>query len=153
MNPTVYLAGPISHQSYGASIGWREFAIEELAKSNIKGLSPLRAKSYLAHLDNINPTGEGYSHLSVLSTDKGVITRDRFDTTRCDIVLVNLLGAQTISLGTVMEIAWADLLRIPVVCAMEKSGNPHEHKMLKEAIGFRVETLEEAIHICRAILS
>jgi hypothetical protein len=37
------------------------------------------------------------------------MTRDRFDATRCDVLLVNLLGAERVSIGTMMEVAWADL--------------------------------------------
>ena len=36
--------------------------------------------------------------------------------------------------------------------AMEPDGNPHEHGMIKEALGFRVPTLEEAILIVKSIL-
>ena len=68
-------------------------------------------------------------------------TRDRFDATRCDLLFVNLLGAKETSIGTVMEIAWADLLRKPIVLAIEPEGNIHDHGMIKEAIGFRVPSL------------
>jgi hypothetical protein len=80
------------------------------------------------------------------------MTRDRFDATRCDVLLVNLLGAKTVSIGTVMEIAWADNVRTPIVVAMEAKGNLHEHAMITEAIGFRVPTLEEAIDVVKAII-
>lgn len=51
-----------------------------------------------------------------------------------------------------MEIAWAYQARIPVVAIMESENNPHEHGMIREAIGFRVETVDEAINVVRAIL-
>jgi hypothetical protein len=35
---------------------------------------------------------------------------------------------------------------------MEPEGNPHEHGMILEAIGFRVPGLEEALHIIKAML-
>jgi hypothetical protein len=79
------------------------------------------------------------------------MTRDRFDATRCDVLLVNLLGAERVSIGTVMEIAWADLRRTPIVAVMEE-GNVHEHGMVNEAIGFRVTTLDEALNIIKSIL-
>ena len=63
----------------------------------------------------------------------------------------DLLGAERVSIGTVMEIAFAHAYRKPVVAAMEK-GNAHEHAMLCEAIGFRCATLEEAADVARAIL-
>lgn len=149
----VYLAGPITGLSYAGCTDWRELAKSELGKSGIKGLSPMRGKEYLAAIEKISGTGEEYAHLGVLSLPRGVMTRDRYDATRCDLLLVNLLGAKAVSVGTVMEIAWADLSRIPIVCAMEATGNPHEHMMVAEALGYRVPTLDEALHICRAILS
>lgn len=149
----VYLAGPITGLSYSGCTDWRAVAKDELAKSGIGGLSPMRGKEYLAHLETISGTGEEYAHLGVLSNSRGIMTRDRFDATRCDVLLVNLLGAKAVSIGTVMEIAWADLSRIPIVCAIEEKGNPHEHMMVTEALGYRVPSLDEALHICRAILA
>jgi nucleoside 2-deoxyribosyltransferase len=149
---TVYLAGPISGLTFDGAQDWREHAVCELAKSGIHGLSPLRAKEYLRSIGTISGTGEEYAHMGVLSTPRGVMTRDRFDATRCDVLLVNLLGAQRVSIGTVMEIAWADAKRTPIVCAIEDKGNPHEHMMVSEALGYRVPTLDEAIHVTRAII-
>jgi hypothetical protein len=39
-----------------------------------------------------------------------------------------------------------------LVCVMEKEGNPHDHPMITEAIGFRVETLDEALHVTEKVL-
>ncbi|WP_210161624.1 nucleoside 2-deoxyribosyltransferase [Rhodopseudomonas sp. B29] len=149
---TVYLAGPITGLTYDGAEDWRQAAKLDLAAAGIKALSPLRAKDYLRNLPGrISGTGEEYAHLGVLSTPRGVMTRDRFDATRCDCLLVNLLGAERVSIGTVMEIAFADACRTPIVCAMEPSGNPHEHMMIAEAVGFRVTSLTEALHIVKAI--
>lgn len=150
----VYLAGPITGLDFKGCTDWREFAKAELSAVGIKGLSPMRAKEYLAALAGpISGTGEEYAHLGVLSLPRGVMTRDRFDATRCDVLLVNLLGAKAVSIGTVMEIAMADVCRTPIVCAMEPTGNPHEHMMIAEAIGFRVPALDEALHVVKAILA
>jgi nucleoside 2-deoxyribosyltransferase len=150
---TVYLAGPITGLNYKGASDWRDAATASLLLDGIKGLSPMRCKAYLASLGTISGTGEEYAHLGPLSTSRGVMTRDRFDATRCDVLLVNLLGATAVSTGTVMEIAWADLKRTPIVVAMEPKGNPHEHMMVNEAIGFRAETLFGAIDLVKAILS
>lgn len=154
--PTVYLAGPISGCSYAGATDWRDQAICVLARAGIKGLSPMRAKDYLKSVESdvgFSSTCEEYGHLSPLSGPRGIMTRDRFDATRCGVLLVNLLGASKVSVGTVMEIAWADLRRTPIVVAIEPSGNPHEHAMVNEAIGFRCVTLDEALHVTTAILS
>lgn len=149
---TVYLAGPISGLSYGGCTDWREFASNNLQKVGIVGFSPMRAKDYLAGLKTISSTGEDYAHMSVMSTSRGVITRDRYDSQHCDLVLVNLLGAERVSIGTMIELGWADSVRTPIVCAIEPKGNIHEHMMVSELIGYRVPTLEEALDVCRAIL-
>ncbi len=150
MSNLVYLAGPITGLNFAGATDWREHVKGRLKPAN--ALSPMRGKDYLKSLEKISGTGEEYAHLGVLSLPRGVMTRDRYDATRCDVLFVNLLGAKTVSVGTVMEIAWADLSRIPIVCAMEKTGNPHEHMMIAEALGYRVETLDEAIHITRSLL-
>ncbi len=150
---TVYLAGPITGLIYAGSTDWRRYMIDKFARIGVKALSPMRGKEYLAQLKGtISGTGEEYAHLGVLSLPRGVMTRDRFDATRCDVLLVNFLGARNISIGSVMEIAWADAKRTPIVCVMEEKGNPHEHMMLTEAFGYRVTTLDEAMHIIKAIL-
>jgi nucleoside 2-deoxyribosyltransferase len=117
----VYLAGPITGLTYDQGQDWRVDARNFLARYNIFGASPLRGKEYLRELvEPITGTGEEYAHLGCMSTPRGVMTRDRYDATTCDVLLVNLLGSTRVSIGTVMEIAWADAHRIPIICAMEK---------------------------------
>ena len=148
---TVYLAGQISGLNYAGATEWRDDVIAQLAAVGIKGLSPMRAKNYLAGIADLDKNCVEYGAINVLSSPRGIMTRDRFDATRCDVILVNLLGADRVSIGTVMELAWADLSRIPIVCVMEP-GNIHEHAMVGEAIGYRVHTLQEAVDIVKAIL-
>ncbi len=150
--PLVYLAGPISGCSYRECTDWREGVLTELAAVGIQAASPMRAKNYLAKLTTISATGQEYTSMSPLSTPRGVITRDRFDTQRADLVLVNLLGATRVSIGTMIELGWADSVKTPTIVVMEPSGNPHEHMMVSELTGFRVSTIEEAVQIAKAIL-
>lgn len=150
--PSVYLAGPISGLDFSGATGWRDFAKVELAKSGIDAFSPMRAKEYLKNEVEFTKSCVDYARFGSLSSPRGIMTRDRFDVTRCDVILVNLLGAKTVSIGTCMEIAWADLKRIPIVCAIDDN-NLHDHAMINEAIGFPVSSVEEAIHVTRAILT
>jgi nucleoside 2-deoxyribosyltransferase len=149
-NPkTVYLSGPISGLSYKEAVDWRIDFATELASVHIKALNPLRSKNYLSHIKDL--TGS-YDNYSVLSSARGIITRDRWDTTRCDVMFVNFLGAKKVSIGTVMEIGWADICRIPIVCAMEKTDNINDHPMITEAIGFRVDSLQMGLIIIKGLL-
>jgi predicted small integral membrane protein len=111
-----------------------------------------RSKVEAIDTQGFSATCEEYGHLSPLSSPRGIMTRDRFDATRCDVLLVNLLGAAKVSIGTVMEIAWADLKRTPIVACIEATGNPHEHCMVNEAVGFRCTSLDEGLHVVRSIL-
>jgi hypothetical protein len=143
----LYCAGPITGVSYGESTDWREYVASKLPPY-IKAISPMRAKQYLAHEKTIRDSYEEHP----LSSQKGITCRDRMDVMRCDMVLVNFLGATKISIGSVMEIAWADAWRKPIIIVMENN-NIHSHAMLREVAGFIVTNLEEAIAIAIAVLS
>jgi nucleoside 2-deoxyribosyltransferase len=80
------------------------------------------------------------------------MTRDRNDTIRSDALLVNLAGADRVSIGTVMEIAWADLKRIPIILVMTHRDLVHRHSMLLEAAGWVVPTLDEGIETTCMVL-
>ncbi len=145
-NYLVYLAGPITGLSFAESIEWRQYVIENL-DSNIHGLSPLRNKEYLADCTNL---GDEYPEWP-LSTQRGIYARDKFDCARADVILVNLLGSKTVSIGTVMEIAWAAQNNTPVVLMMEPD-NIHDHSMLREACPFIVDDLDAAVVLVNAIV-
>lgn len=143
----VYLAGPISGLTYDAAQDWRQ-QFAEACDPRIECFSPLRSKDYLRKYGAL----EGSYDESPLSSEKGITSRDRYDCMGADLVLFNLLGTQRISVGTMIEIGWADAVRVPSVIVMEKEGNPHDHPMVRSATNFRVETLGDAKKIVEAIL-
>ena len=53
MQKRVYLAGPIRGCSYDNATDWREYAIKELAKDGIIGVSPMRAKEFLRGIERL----------------------------------------------------------------------------------------------------
>lgn len=147
-NPKVYLAGPIAGLTYDGAQEWRHVAQKELARSGIDGYSPLRCKQYLRGTGVI--VNSNYSH--PLSTDRGIMTRDYWDCKTSDVILAYLLGAENVSQGTDMEMAWAYAYRKPLVVVMEENGNPHDHPMVRVAIDYRVTTLAEGLHIVKTIV-
>ena len=153
MRGTVYLAGPITGLTYEGCTDWRQFARTKLLESNIEGISPMRAKEYLAGIGEISGHGRDYFATSVISQPHSVVTRDRFDTTRVDVVLMNLLGAKAVSIGSMVELGWADAARVPVVVVREEPGSGvHDHMFVSALAGYTVSTLEEGLHVVRAIL-
>ena len=147
----VYLAGPITGLTYGDCTDWREYAQKTLGAVGITGVSPLRAKNYLKTCEG-ELIGDEYFD-KVLSCAKGITTRDRWDAMNCDLLLVNLLGAEKVSIGTMIEYGWADAARNPIITVIEEDDNRHDHAMVRELTGFRVETLDEGLNVAKAILT
>jgi nucleoside 2-deoxyribosyltransferase len=155
MSKLVYLAGPIKGLSYEGSASWREYAKRELAKGGIVCLSPMRAKEFTKlHHELSEKLSE--SQLQIIS-DRGIATRDKWDVSRCDIVLSNLLGSEKISIGTMIEYGWASAFGKPIVTVIEERGegkeNIHEHAILRDLSGYRISTLESGLEIVRALFN
>ena len=144
----IYLAGPISGCGFEKCTDWRK-TFTDLMPESVQCLSPMRGKEFLRDLGAI----EGdYPELGPLATSRGIMTRDFFDCTRSDIVLVNFLeSGDRVSIGTCMEVAWAYMARKPLIM-ISKPNNVHNHPMMAEATGYRVETLEDAAYVCQTIL-
>lgn len=140
----VYLAGPITGLSWGESEDWRNEIKRMVTDSGlpVQLFSPLRGKDYLQGETQIK---DSYGQHQ-MSTAKSIMLRDHFDVETSSALIVNFMNAKRVSIGTVMEIAWAYERRIPVILIMEEEGNVHEHSMLNEAVWWRVQTLEGAVH-------
>lgn len=138
----VYLAGPITGCNWGESEDWRDEFKRLTAETNIAGYSPMRGKEYLKKEAEIS---DSYQNMK-MSTQRAIMARDFWDVTTSDAILVNFTEAKRVSIGTVMECAWAWQLKKPLIVIMEP-GNLHEHSMLREATDWHVQTLDEAIAI------
>ena len=144
----VYLAGPIRGQSYAEAVGWRSVAIARLGLYDVQGLSPMRNKEFLSRKRKI----KGAYEEEIMSSQRGLTTRDRRDCTTSDVLIVNVLHAiEETSIGTMIEIGWADINRIPIIVVM-KGKNVHDHPMVRDCAGYIVDTLDEAIDISLSIL-
>jgi len=146
--PCIYLAGPITGLTFDGCTEWRD-QFTELMGDDYRCLSPMRAKDFLQNQKSL--AAQGYSEFT-LSTQKAINTRDHFDCTRANLIVMNMLGAKIVSIGTCIEVGWAFQARVPILLIMEKEGNIHDHAMLRECIGWQVETIEEAATIAKAIL-
>jgi nucleoside 2-deoxyribosyltransferase len=155
VNKCVYLAGPIGGLTYDEATKWRDHVTNELGRFGIKCLSPLRAAIHLRHADGLLGDCEIQAGtkpaVEAMSTPKGVVTRDKFDATHCDVLLVNLLEAKKVSIGTCVEIGWANALNIPIIVVME-ADNIHSHAFVRESASFITESLSDSVYIVKAIL-
>jgi nucleoside 2-deoxyribosyltransferase len=137
MKQYVYLSGPMGGCTFKEMTDWRAEAEEKLNSATLKCLLPTR--SFL----------EGFAPEE---TDKWINRRDFFDCVRSQCLLVNLKGMKTLSIGTIMEIAWAYQKQIHVVVIGEPGG-PQNHPMLKDSITHEVRTLDEGIAAVKELLS
>lgn len=136
----VYLAGLIS-TDHPESLAWRP-DVEFLLKANWKldSLSPLRGKDMTKSEDGgISTPDQG---------SKSIIIRDYNDIERADIMLVNLntWGSTRPLVGTLMELAWAWQMKMPVVAVCDKGDVlMRQHPFINECVSHYCETMEEAI--------
>lgn len=145
----VYLAGPITGLSYKEVVGWRKKAYHKIEEWGHVALSPMRGKEYLKDEQEINAM---YEDDKPMSTTQGIYGRDSFDVQHCDVLFVNLIGTERVSIGTVMEIQMGRDYGKYVLLVMEK-GNIHEHPFVLEASSIRVESIEEGLRVLKHLLS
>jgi nucleoside 2-deoxyribosyltransferase len=145
--PKIYLAGPIAGLTFDDAQDWRE-DVRAMLAPEIDAYSPLRQKHFLRKHGVIEQT----AYTNPMATDRGIMTRDHWDCQTSDLILCNLLDTKRVTIGSVMEIAWAYAYRKPLIVVMEPSGNLHDHPMVRDAIGYRVPTLDAAVAVARAIL-
>lgn len=137
MKQSVYLSGPMGGCSFKEMNDWRAYVAERLNSNTLKCILPTRSFT-----EKSNPT----------ETDKWINRRDYFDCVRSQCVLVNFQGMKTLSIGTIMEIAWAYQKQIHIICVCEPDG-PQNHPMLKDSITHEVSSLDEGIAAVRELLS
>lgn len=129
----VYLAGPITE----ILDDWRaSFTTEMRYKYAITCVSPLAGELY----------EEKYGTVAA----PVLTTRDKWMATQSDVVLANFLDSTKVSIGTCIEIGWASQAGVPIV-AIVPVGNVHNHAMIDELVTMKVETLEEAKNVLRAL--
>lgn len=147
-NGRVYLAGPVTGSSYDNATTWRSDATVALKEFGVEAVSPLRGHDYLIGQASIADSFSDHA----LTTQRAVYVRDKFDCHRADLLIVNVLGATRVSIGTMMEVAWAAHNNTPIVLIMEDEGNIHDHSFVRESCAFRVNNLDDAIATVVAIL-
>lgn len=155
MKHTVYLSGPMGGCSYEEMTGWRKQAESALNSESVKCTLPTRSITKNKH---------------PYETDRWINRRDHFDCTKAATILVNLQGMRSISVGTVMEIAWAFDRQIPVIVIADKAPQKyyqiregvtfeftapeiHKHPMMVDSITQVVYSVEDGINFVKELLS
>lgn len=157
---TCYLAGPITGCDYATAVNWREDfkkKVYDMTDGRVRCLSPMRGKrGYLQHVEAIE---DNYGHVDFMASGQAITTRDRFDCKRADAVVFNFLGAKRVSVGSCIELGWADDGVKPSILVMEPPEydlsvspqfslpvrkNLHEHSMVRHCTNLHLTSLEDA---------
>jgi len=121
--------------------------VQEWMSPDIDCLCPLRSQSYIVGEKVLANTYDE----DPFCTGKSITLLDHHDVKRCDLLLVNYLDAKKVSIGTVMEQAWAYAYGHPVVVVMEEN-NPHFHCMVEETSTMVFDDLMDACFAVKTIL-
>jgi nucleoside 2-deoxyribosyltransferase len=150
MKQFVYLAGPITGLTFDDGQSWRTEAAKALDSDKVETLTPLRGKTFLRKEGVLHNGSTSYKDPNPIASSKGITRRDMNDTTRSTCLLVNLLKTEKVSIGTVMELAWAYREQIPVVLVMDEK-NVHNHAMVQETATYTVPSLAEGISLVKVL--
>ena len=86
-----------------------------------------------------------------LTCNHAITLRDRWMVLQSDVLYLNIVGATRVSIGSIMELAWAFDHGKHCVVAMEKD-NPHRHAFVLEAAHVVFETDSEALDYLKKLV-
>jgi nucleoside 2-deoxyribosyltransferase len=139
----VYLAGPITGCTYEGCTEWREAVKQKLEKHGYLCSSPMRGKEWLKGEGEIKPTGYTVPE-HMISSDLNIYRRDKRDVIDCDVLLLNLQGADIVSIGTAMELALGEDRDKYCIVVMEED-NIHRHAFVNAAASVIFPNLDMAV--------
>ena len=144
----IYLSGAISGRTYEEATEWRRVAAKELNGTGMECYDPMRGSELFSHQKSQVIASMHYPKRHPELSDKALKDRDILDIIRSDIVLVNLLHAKAVSIGTVYEVGIASYLKKLVVLVME-ADNIHDHPFLRDS-GVIFRTLSSALRYVKS---
>lgn len=141
----LYLAHPISGLSFDEVYQYFDGAQQEL-NEYYEVLHPMTGKGYFREEKNFKT--EGYTQ--PLSNNHAIMERDSWMVSQADVVLIDLTGTKSVSIGCVMELAWAFWQHKHTVVVIDP-GNVHSHAFVLEAADVIYNCLPDAIDYLRKL--
>ncbi len=148
----VYLSGPILGSTYEeARYGWRQTVAEGLLPG-IRPLSPMRHEGHLAEHTGVigDDAIDAPSHF--FAGAKIIVEKDMLDIRKSDLVLVYLIGATKVSIGTMVEMGMARMMDKTIITVIDE-GNIHAHPFVTETSSLVLDNLDDAIYAINSLLS
>lgn len=146
-NLKIYLAGPISGQSYNDVVDKIHAIKNHLEQFGYHVMHPMTAKGSLR--TEIKFKSVGYDGIPT-SSNHAIYERDQWMVTQSDIVLFNLSNTTIVSIGSMFELAWASLLNKHTIVVMEQD-NIHEHAFVFEAADVIFTCIKHALEYLQTL--
>jgi len=143
---TVYCVHPISGMSADQVFNYYD-NIRKTLEECYNVLIPMFGKSSLR--TELEFRAEGYTD-NPLTTNHAIFGRDRWMVEQADVIYANLLGTKRVSIGSMMELAWASMMNKHVVLVMEEE-NVHRHAFVLEAADIVYDNVEDALDYLREL--
>jgi nucleoside 2-deoxyribosyltransferase len=137
---SIYLAHPISGLGYDEVFGYFDNQKKLLESAGYTVLNPMTGKDYLRN--EVEFKSHGYD-LAPPSTNHAIVERDLWMIGQVDIVLLDLSGSKKVSIGCMMELAWAHMLRKHTVVVVDPE-NPHYHAFVLDTADVVFEKIGDA---------
>lgn len=145
---TVYLAGSIAGCDRGEANDWRSIVSHALAHYGIRGISPLRCEPLVGERYGVAYEDPRFG------TAKAIASKNFADVQMCDMTLCYMpkaLNERRLSMGTLIELAWAHALRKPTILVTDYEFLL-EHPVVQANASWILSTLEEAVDVLAGIL-
>jgi nucleoside 2-deoxyribosyltransferase len=143
-----YLAGAITGCDKGEANDWRHQVRIRLATHGIVGISPLRCEPLIGERYQLTHQDPRFG------TAKAIASKNFLDVQMCDITLCYMpkdLNERRLSVGTLIELAWAHALRKPTILVTDY---PFllEHPVVQANASWILSTLDEAVDVVTGVL-
>ena len=137
----IYLAGPISGQSYDQVVSKIHSIRKHLEKFGYTVFHPMTGKGNLR--TEIKFKSVGYDGIPA-SSNHAIYERDQWMVRQCDVILADLSNSTRVSIGTMFELAWAAILGKHSLVVLD-ADNIHDHAFVLEAADIVFPSLKQAI--------
>ena len=138
----IYAVHPISGSSANEVFEYYQRTQNLLTEAGYDVFIPMFGKDSLR--TELKFKSSGYEN-NPLTTNHAIFARDKWMVQQSDILYANFLGSKIVSIGSMMELAWGNLLGKQIIVVMEKE-NIHRHAFVLEAATIIFETEEDAIN-------
>jgi len=124
----IYCVHPISGLSADDVFDYYDKTKDTMTKLGYDVFVPMFGKGFL----RTEIEFKAYDYRTPLTTNHAIFNRDKWMVKQSDILYANFMGAKSVSIGSMMELAWGSDSDKQVVIVMEED-NVHMHAFVLEA--------------------